>query len=386
MSMTSDLIDLGPAVSVALIGALVACVPMAVVAWRRLSGHAAHGASGWQRALTLATLFLTLDLVVFGAFTRLTDSGLGCPDWPGCYGNTSPVGAHGSIADAQAVLPHGPVTHTKAWIEMLHRYLATGVGAMITGLMGLAWWQRWRSGRTQRLSPWWPTLTFVWVCSGHLIGGLLGVALLTAQVRAMTPAADGTSTGLWSRPVTPSLRRAALMGLMVWWCQVALGGWVSTNAAVLACADFPTCHGQWWPEMDFSQGFTLMRGLGQGSTGEAISLQALMAIHMTHRIGAVVVSLVMGWLIWQAWQSQASTGAGRLEARVLLALWLWQVASGLSNVVLGWPLAAALAHTLGSALTVAWLTRMVVAPATGSVVTSPAAQAASGGATARWAW
>ena len=410
MTAVTDLIDLGPAVSVALIGALVACLPMAVVAWRRLSGRsgqAAPGDSDWQRALTLATLFLTLDLVVFGAFTRLTDSGLGCPDWPGCYGSTSPVGAHGSIAEAQAALPHGPVTHTKAWIEMLHRYLATGVGAMITVLMGLAWWQRWRSGRTQRLSPWWPTLTFVWVCAqgafgaltvtlklyplvvtGHLIGGLLGVALLTAQVRAMTPAASfgAASVGLWSRPVPPTLRRAAGVGLLVWWCQVALGGWVSTNAAVLACADFPTCHGQWWPEMDFSQGFTLMRGLGQGSAGEAISLQALMAIHMVHRLGAVLVSLVMGWLIWQAWRSNDAAGAGRLEARAMLALWLWQLASGLSNVVLGWPLAAALAHTLGAALTVAWLTRMVVAPATGSVVTSPAAQAASGGATARWAW
>lgn len=410
MTAVTDLIDLGPAVSVALIGALVACLPMAVVAWRRLSGRsgaASHGASDWQRALTLATLFLTLDLVVFGAFTRLTDSGLGCPDWPGCYGNTSPVGAHGSIADAQAALPHGPVTHTKAWIEMLHRYLATGVGALITWLMGLAWWQRWRTGRVQQLSPWWPTLTFVWVCAqgafgaltvtlklyplvvtGHLIGGLLGVALLTAQVRAMTPAAAAgrASTGLWSRPVAPGLRRAASVGLLVWWCQVALGGWVSTNAAVLACADFPTCHGQWWPEMDFSQGFTLMRGLGQGAPGEAISLQALMAIHMVHRLGAVVVSMVMGWLTWRAWQTHESAGTGRPEAWALLALWLWQVASGLSNVVLGWPLAAALAHTLGAALTVAWLTRMVVAPATGSVVTSPAAHAASGGAAARWAW
>jgi heme a synthase len=408
MTAVTDLIDLGPAVSVALIGALVACLPMAVVAWHRLSGRsgsAAQGGSDWQRALTLATLFLTLDLVVFGAFTRLTDSGLGCPDWPGCYGSTSPLGAHASIADAQAALPHGPVTHTKAWIEMLHRYLATGVGALITWLMGLAWWQRWRSGRVQGLSPWWPTLTFVWVCAqgafgaltvtlklyplvvtGHLLGGLMGVALLTAQVRAMTPAAEGSSSDLWSRTVAPSLRKAARMGLCVWCCQVALGGWVSTNAAVLACADFPTCHGQWWPEMDFSQGFTLLRGLGQGAPGEAISLQALMAIHMTHRLGAVVVTLVMAWLIWQAWQSKAPAGAGRLEARALLALCLWQVVSGLSNVVLDWPLAAALAHTLGAALTVAWLTRMVVAPATGSVVTSPAAHAASGGAAARWAW
>jgi cytochrome c oxidase assembly protein subunit 15 len=113
-------------------------------------------------------------LVVFGAFTRLTDSGLGCPDWPGCYGSTSPVGAHGDIAEAQAALPHGPVTHTKAWIEMLHRYLATGVGAMITLLMGLAWWQHARrpQGASAAISPWWPTAAFVWVCAQGAFGAL----------------------------------------------------------------------------------------------------------------------------------------------------------------------------------------------------------------------
>jgi heme a synthase len=407
------LVDLSPAVSVALIGALVACVPLGVVAWQRAKDDGARSGPGvshdWPRALTLATLFLTLDLVVFGAFTRLTDSGLGCPDWPGCYGNTSPVGAHGDIAQAQAALPHGPVTHTKAWIEMLHRYLATGVGALITLLMGMAWRQhvRRQQGSPASISPWWPTATFVWVCAqgafgaltvtlklyplvvtAHLLGGLMGVALLTAQVRAMTPsaprlAAPSIASSIWARPLPTTLRRGASVVLAVWLCQVMLGGWVSTNAAVLACADFPTCHGEWWPDMDFSQGFTLLRGLGQSGEGGAISLQALMAIHMTHRLGAVLATVAMLWLAWRAARSPGQDAA--LEARVLVGLWLFQVASGLSNVVLGWPLAAALAHTLGAALTVAWLTRMVVAPATGSVVTSPAAKAARG-ASARWAW
>jgi cytochrome c oxidase assembly protein subunit 15 len=407
MSTALALVDLSPAVSVALIGAVVACVPLGVVAWRRASQ--AGVANDWLRALTLATLFLTLDLVVFGAFTRLTDSGLGCPDWPGCYGSTSPVGAHGNIADAQSALPHGPVTHTKAWIEMLHRYLATGVGALITLLMGLAWWQRWQSkrGQAMMISPWWPTAAFVWVCAqgafgaltvtlklypaivtGHLLGGLMGVALLTAQVRAMTrselkQAAPSGLAGTWSQPLPATLRRNAAAVLAVWFCQAMLGGWVSTNAAVLACADFPTCHGQWWPEMDFAQGFTLLRGLGQDGQGGAISLQALMAVHMTHRLGAVLASVAMLWLAWRSLKVPGQRAG--LDARVLSGLWLFQAASGLSNVVLGWPLAAALAHTLGAALTVAWLTRMVVAPATGSVVTSSAAMAASG-ASARWAW
>ncbi len=407
------LVNLSPAVSVALIGVGVAALPLCLVAWRNLAagGVSASGgdAAGWIRALTLAALFLTLDLVVFGAFTRLTDSGLGCPDWPGCYGSTSPVGAHGHIADAQATLPHGPVTHTKAWIEMLHRYLATGVGALITLLMGLAWWQKSRGLPVpvqSVVSPWWPTLTFVWVCAqgafgamtvtlklyplvvtGHLIGGLMGVALLAAQVRAMTPATGSARHSVWSVQLPTALRRGAWAVLAVWVAQVALGGWVSTNAAVLACADFPTCQGQWWPEMNFAQGFTLMRGLGSDGQGGAIGLQALMAIHMVHRLGAVVASIAMLGLARRAWRlSVLGDASGRRESAVLLGLWLWQVASGLSNVVLGWPLAAALAHTLGAALTVAWLTRMVVAPATGSVVSSSQVQAASAGAVARWAW
>jgi cytochrome c oxidase assembly protein subunit 15 len=147
-----NLVNLNPAFEVALLGAILALVPAAWVLWHgRRQGL--RGWPQWQRVLTVATLFLTLDLVVFGAFTRLTDSGLGCPDWPGCYGELSPWQAHADISAAQAALPGGPVTHGKAWIEMLHRYLATGVGALITGLMVLGW----RMRQAGRLSPWWAT-------------------------------------------------------------------------------------------------------------------------------------------------------------------------------------------------------------------------------------
>lgn len=386
MSSVAELIDLSPALSVALVGGVLSLLPLAWVAWRQRSAAARDPSSGrhWQRALTLVTLFLTLDLVVFGAFTRLTDSGLGCPDWPGCYGSTTPLGAHGDIAQAQAALPHGPVTHTKAWIEMIHRYLATGVGALITALMVMAWWQRARrlpGDRVQAsISPWWPTWTFVWVCTqgafgaltvtlklyplivtAHLLGGLMGVALLTAQVRAMSTAHGGGATVAstwWSTALPRDLRRASAWVLLLWSAQAALGGWVSTNGAVLACAEFPLCHGQWWPEMDWANGFVLLRGLGLDAQGQGIGLSALTAIHMAHRLGAVVAVVAMVWLARLA-LSRPDT---RREGQVLLALLGWQVASGLSNVVLGWPLAAALAHTLGAALTVAWLTRMVVAP------------------------
>ena len=135
--MQASLINLDPALEVALAGAVIALLPAGLVAWRaRRQGL--RGWPAWQRVLTVLTLFMTLDLVVFGAFTRLTDSGLGCPDWPGCYGETSPFAAHEQISAAHAALPSGPVSPGKAWIEMAHRYLATGVGALITALMALA--------------------------------------------------------------------------------------------------------------------------------------------------------------------------------------------------------------------------------------------------------
>lgn len=374
LDAAASLVDWAPAIEVGLVGAMVAVLPVLWVALR-LRRQGRVGAPAWQRALTLATLFLTIDLVVFGAFTRLTDSGLGCPDWPGCYGSASPVGAHADIAQAQAVAPTGPVTHGKAWIEMIHRYLASGVGALIVVLMGLAWWRHARArgpdaGQGGTLSPWWPTWTFIWVCAqgafgaftvtlklyplvvtGHLLGGLIGVVLLTAQSRAMALPTSSTATA----PLPEALRRGAWAVLALWFGQAALGAWVSTNGAVLACSSFPLCQGQWWPAMDWPQGFTLWRGLGHDGQGGFITLPALTAIHMGHRLGAVVATVAVLWLAARAWP------VARREAWGLLALLLLQVLSGLSNVVLGWPLLAALGHTLGAALMAGWLTRMAVA-------------------------
>jgi len=367
------LVDLGPALDVALLGAFVALLCAAGVGWRGRQ----RGLRGWaalQRVLTVATLFLTLDLVVFGAFTRLTDSGLGCPDWPGCYGETSPWQAHDEISAAHAALPSGPVSPRKAWIEMGHRYLATGVGALITLLTVLAWWGRHQPGA---LSPWWATATLVWVCAqgafgaftvtfklqplivtGHLLGAMLGVALLTAQVRRMAQrTADVPALAM---PLGARWRRLgwALMALLG--LQLALGGWVSSNYAVLACTEWPMCQGQWWPEMEVGPAFTLWRPLGQDGAGGYLSLPALTAIHMAHRLMAilVVVALLAYGLALRRQQ------VARREAGWLCGLVALQVLTGLSNVVLGWPLAAALLHTLGAALMVACLTRILVpAPA-----------------------
>ena len=371
MSSPLDLINLGPAAEVALLGLVLAAVPVAGVVWQsRRAGL--RGWPAWQRALTVATLFLTLDLVVFGAFTRLTDSGLGCPDWPGCYGHTSPTGAHSAIQQAWQASPTGPVSHSKAWIEMVHRYLATAVGALITGLMVLSWRMRRRAGG---LSPWWATITFVWVCAQgafgaltvtmklqplivtvHLLGAMLGVSLLTAQTRVLEPrlaAAPSLADSAYA-----GVRRLAGLVLLVCAVQMAAGAWVSTNYAVLACDQFPQCQNSWWPPMDFKTAFTLWRPLGGDGQGGWITLAALTAIHMTHRLLAAVALAALGWL---AWRLRKVPGAGR-DCAWLWGLVLWQVATGLSNVVLDWPLASALGHTLGAALMVWRLTRLIVRP------------------------
>ena len=347
--------DLGPLASVALIGATVALVPLIWVIWR----HRRSDPAARRQALTLLTLFLTFDLVLFGAFTRLSDSGLGCPDWPGCYGSASPLGAHASIGAAQSAMPTGPVTHTKAWIEMLHRYLATGVGALITVLAVTAWLEarRQRPTAVMTVSPWWPTVTWLWVCGQgafgaltvtmklypaivtlHLLGGLGLLALLAIQ--SQLPQRS-------TLQLTPPLRWGTVAVLALVIVQTALGGWVSTNYAVLACAEFPTCQGSWWPPMDFDHGFTVLRELGAGKDGGYLPFAALTAIHMVHRIGAAVLIVAMGVLIWRLW----ATGQVSLRrwAIALTGAIAWQVASGLGNVLFDWPLLAAVSHTGGAA-------------------------------------
>ena len=368
----TPLYDLAPIARIALLGVALAAAPLAWVWWRHRHG----GPGDRARALMLVTLFLTFDLVIFGAFTRLTDSGLGCPDWPGCYGSVSPIGAQEEIHAAQSAQPLGPVTFSKAWIEMIHRYLATGVGVLITVLTILAW-REWRHQRGRgpaagdaALSPLWATATLFWVCMqgafgaltvtmklypaivvAHLLGGLGLLALLAAQAQAQRPAPMRLPVGLrWAAVVVAGL---TLM-------QIALGGWVSTNYAVLACTDFPTCHGRWWPAMDFEHGFAILRELGQGKDGGALPFEALTAIHYAHRLFAVVVVFGLGGLAWVLHRAgREGTPAASRFAAALAGLAVLQLASGVSNVVLGWPLLAALGHTGGAAALVVVLTLLL---------------------------
>lgn len=365
MNATS-LVDLTPFVRLALLAIALALVPLAWW-WVR---HRDAGPQQRLRALTLLALFLTFDLVMFGAFTRLTDSGLGCPDWPGCYGNASPLGAQPHIHLAQAAMPTGPVTHGKAWVEMTHRYLAMSVGLLITVLAVASWVVHWRQGRLRGsrsapagISPWWATVTLGWVClqgafgawtvtmklypaivTAHLLGGIGLMVLLAAQSQAYVRAPLALSRRLFWGIVAVTLLSIA---------QVALGGWVSTNYAVLACSDFPACQGRLWPPMDFENGFTVLRPLGMGSDGQPLPFAALTAIHVVHRLGAVVLVLAIALLAWRLLATRERVL--RRWALALAGVVMWQVATGLSNVVLGWPLLAAVAHTGGAAALVTLL-------------------------------
>ena len=354
---SAALVDLAPALRLLLLAAVAALLPLAWV-WLRQRG-ASTGAR--LSALTALTLFLTFDLIVFGAFTRLSDSGLGCPDWPGCYGQASPLGAREQIQAAQAAMPTGPVTWSKAWIEMIHRYLAMTVGALILAMAAVAWRER----RRLPFSPWWPTLTLVWVVvqglfgkytvtlklypavvTLHLLGGLALLVLLAVQHAAFRRQALDLP-----RP----LRRATWLVLLLLLVQTALGGWVSTNYAVLACTGFPQCNGAWWPAMDAGAGFAVLRELGLASDGTPLPFEALVAIHMAHRVFAVVALLAGGALAWALWRRPALRAHGAVLAALLLA----QLLSGLSNVVLDWPLVAALAHTAGAAALVLMLSLLL---------------------------
>jgi cytochrome c oxidase assembly protein subunit 15 len=353
----------------ALTGILAASVPLSMV-WMATGTHR-------YRKLAWVIVFFTFDLIVFGGFTRLTDSGLGCPDWPGCYGEANPFLAHEHIAAAEALMPTGPVTKMKAWIEMIHRFLAMGIGFLIIGLM-IASWMQWRrsNGRLEgrAASPWLPTLLFVWV----LVQGAFGAWTVTLKLQpvivtlhllfGMTLLALAAWLGgredfaLHPAPALAasdaaklrSLRPLAWLAGAVLLVQLALGGWVSTNYATLACSDFPLCQGQIVPEMDFEHGFTLWRELGKTAAGHYLPFSALTAIHWVHRNFALVVVLVLGLAAWRAWRLPGLHGTARNLALVLFM----QAFTGIATVFFSFPLAIAVLHNAGAALLVLLVTML----------------------------
>jgi len=340
-------------IQLAAMGLLAAMLPLAIV-W--VSSDADK-----YRKLVWVTLFLTIDLIMFGAFTRLTDSGLGCPDWPGCYGQANPLQAHADIRAAETALPTGPVTVMKAWIEMIHRYLAMGIGVLIVAMMAIAW-RRWLQSerKENKFSPMFPSLLFAFIClqgtfgawtvtmklqpvivTTHLLLGMSLLALLTwfgVRLRDHPPVAHSGAALL-----IPATLAAALLAI-----QIALGGWVSSNYAALACTDFPLCHGAWLPQMDFANGFTLWRDLGKTAQGDYLLFPALTAIHWTHRVFAFAVVALVAWTSARGLRVNGL----RKTARWLLIVVVLQFASGVSTVFLDLPLALAVIHNGGAALLV----------------------------------
>jgi len=279
---------------------------------------------------------------------------LGCPDWPGCYGQLTPARATHDIAKAVAEQggAHGPVSIQKAWHEMFHRYLAGTLGLLILAITAAAWTQRARAAQ----SPWLATTLLLlvifqaalgmWtvtmllkpvIVTLHLLGGMATLALLAWLAARQLQ---------WSALESAALRPWAALGFILLVAQIALGGWVSANYAALACIDLPTCHGEWMPKMDFQHGFQLLRDLGQTAAGDKLSYDALTAIHWTHRVGAVVVTFYLAWLAWQA----ARVSGLRVIAVAIGLLLALQVTLGIGNILSGVKLAVAVAHNAGAAL------------------------------------
>jgi cytochrome c oxidase assembly protein subunit 15 len=303
------------------------------------------------RRIALFGAVLAATVIVLGAWVRLTDAGLGCPDWPGCYGHFYPKEAH------QA---------GKAWHEMIHRYVATTLGVTIISL--LAWAVARRNDPDQPLIP--VALLFVIVCLQGALGALTVTLLLKPLIVTAHLLGGLTTLGLlWWLAVDPErrtltapearLRKIALLAFVVLGLQIFLGGWTSTNYAAVACPDFPTCQRSWWPAMDFRDAFVLWRGVSLDYEGGVLANPARMAIHFTHRLGAVVTGLFLvgiGLLTLMRARSPRLRRAGLF----VMAAVLLQISIGVATVHLGVPLALATLHNAGAATLVVamvWLLR-----------------------------
>jgi cytochrome c oxidase assembly protein subunit 15 len=333
---------------------------------------------GFER-LAWLTAFCTFDLIIFGAFTRLTDSGLGCPDWPGCYGQSNPLAAMSHILQAQEQMPFGPVTVSKAWIEMLHRYFAMGVGFLILVMTVISWLKRAQLGFKNfyasfgllllvclqgAFGAWTVTLKLQpIIVTIHLLLGLLLLVGLTALTTIANPIKDSEAITIVNNKNIFPLWIPAI-GFLLLFVQIFLGGWVSTNYAVLACRDFPLCGGELIPEMNFQQGFTFWRELGKTASGDFIDMQSLIAIHWMHRVGAIF-ALAAIYFVYKKAKSAAlkyeslHNRALTRWANFLGLLGLLQLLTGLSNIVLEWPLLAALLHTAGAAALLVCMTKLI---------------------------
>ncbi|HPF26214.1 MAG TPA: COX15/CtaA family protein [Steroidobacteraceae bacterium] len=324
----------------------------------------------WIRRLALFGIVLCFAVVVFGAYTRLSDAGLGCPDWPGCYGHVTPAGAAKNADHVESLWPGWTFESRKAWIEMIHRYAATTLGfviVLITALAVVARRQRIVSVpfvtvllATVVMQGVLGMLTVTWllkplIVTAHLIGGLTTLGLLvwlwlTMRIRTRTVGNLSTS-GDSSLPIGVGLRRArglALLAFLALGVQILLGGWTSTNYAAMACPDLPKCQNAWLPEADYSDAFVLWRGLDINYAGGVLDHPARVAIHLTHRLGAIVATLLLCLAAWAA--IRLGAGSARNAALFVLAALFVQITIATAMVLKAFPLTLAAAHNAGAAL------------------------------------
>ncbi len=331
------------------IQALIWVVALVGVFWMGLTMR-------WSK-LTAVLVFLTLDLVMFGSYVRLTDSGLGCPDWPGCYAKFTPLQADTQIAQAvqEQGGTQGYVSPFKAWVEMIHRYAGSIIGTLILVLVARVLWAR-RRGEDVKLGlplvllgwvilqglfgKWTVTLRLIpLVVTLHLMGGVILLVLLAWFWMRNRADLVSVRAGVSTR----ALLWAALVAVGV---QIFLGGWTSTNYAALACSGFPTCNGTFTPHADWAAGFTLWRHLGENADGSPITTAALVAIQWGHRLFAIVATAAVLAAVAALWRHAALR---RLAGWIALAV-LLQVAFGVVLVTAGHPLLVAVAHNGGSAV------------------------------------
>ncbi|MBQ0725535.1 MAG: COX15/CtaA family protein [Cycloclasticus sp.] len=299
------------------------------------------------RKLTIFAILLALFVVVLGAYVRLSDAGLGCPDWPGCYGNLIIEEGHDEVLKANEAFSERPFEASKAWKEMIHRYFASGLGLVILILMVIAWRRPLLGQRGLTISLFllvvfqgalgmWTVTLLVKpaIVVSHLLGGLATLSLLFWLLLRLN------NKRLLVSQTDNSVKSLAKLGLVVLIAQIALGGWTSTNYAALACPDFPACFaGNWTPSLDYSEGFVLWRGLGVDYEFGVLSNEARAAIHWVHRLGAIVTTIILAYLAAKLFKVRA-----RKEGGILLTLLCTQVMLGILNVVLSLPLSIAVAH------------------------------------------
>jgi cytochrome c oxidase assembly protein subunit 15 len=319
------------------------------------------------RRLALLGVSLCLVVIVLGAWVRLTDAGLGCPDWPGCYGHVTPAGAERIEGKIESYSPGWEYDSGKAWREMIHRYAATSLGFIIVLIAAIALaYRRERpvslplalgllvvvvlQGALGAFTVWWLVKPLVVVL--HLIGGLTTLSLLLwlwLDMRRRTRVVEPTP-GATRIAALDGARRMAVVATIIVAFQIMLGGWTSSNYAAVACPDLPKCQQQWWPEgMDFSEAFVLWRGLDINYTGGVLEHPARVAIHFTHRIGAIVASLAVLFAAWLAISRAPTPLVSRAGYWAVGALGI-QLLIAFLMILKAFPLSLAAGHNAGAAL------------------------------------